>query len=77
MNTDTVVVDKKAETVNKMSYCQHSDNTRAVPFVSESEVISLAAAEKRRQTLAKQSRTPPILTVDVVSKANDTIGEVA
>lgn len=42
MNTDIVVVGKKTEIVNKMSYSQHSDGARPVSFLTESEVNAMA-----------------------------------
>ena len=42
MGTELIPVEKKAEIVNKTSYRQHSDNTRPVSFLTESEVNAMA-----------------------------------
>ena len=44
MSTELTPFDKKAEIVNKRAYGQHSDNTRPVSFLTESEVNAMAAA---------------------------------
>ena len=42
MSTELIPVEQKAEIVNKTAYRQHSDNTRPVSFLTESEVASMA-----------------------------------
>jgi len=42
MSTELIPVEQKAEIVNKRAYGQHSDNTRPVSFLTESEVTSMA-----------------------------------
>jgi len=42
MGTDLIPVERKAEIVNKTPYRQHSDGTRPVSFLTESEVTAMA-----------------------------------
>ena len=42
MDTELIPIEQKAEIVNKTAYRQHSDNTRPISFLTESEVISMA-----------------------------------
>ena len=42
MGAELIPIEQKAEIVNKTAYRQHSDNTRPVSFLTESEVASMA-----------------------------------
>ena len=42
MNTELAIVKQNSEIVNKKPYGQHSDNTRPVSFLTESEVNAMA-----------------------------------
>jgi integrase len=46
MSTELIPIEKNAEIVNKRAYRQHSDNSRPVSFLTESEVSAMATAAK-------------------------------
>jgi integrase len=46
MSTELIPISDNTGIVNKTSYRQHSDNTRPVSFLTESEVNAMAAAAK-------------------------------
>jgi integrase/recombinase XerD len=46
MNTDLVTTNQNPEIVNRTPYGKHSDNSRLISFLSESEVNAMAAAAK-------------------------------
>jgi integrase len=46
MSTDLVTIDKEAKIVNKIPYRQHSDSSRPVSFITESEVNDMVNAAK-------------------------------